>query len=162
MYPAAAGTYTLTVVDGSSCSAQATTNVVINALPTPSASSNSPVCEGQTLNLSGLPDGMTSYSWTGPNGYTSSDQNPSINNVTLAAAGTYTLTVIDGSSCSAQATTNVVINALPLVDCPITFSVCINSAPFLLTGATPLCVYIQGMAFQETISILQPPVLVTI
>ncbi len=56
-------------------------SVVINATPLASASSNSPVCEGQTLNLSGLPDGMTSYSWTGPNGYTSSDQNPSINNV---------------------------------------------------------------------------------
>ncbi|MHC1775287.1 MAG: beta strand repeat-containing protein [Lentimicrobium sp.] len=130
---AAAGTYTLTVADGNSCSAQATTDVVINALPTPSASSNSPVCEGATLNLSGLPNGMTSYTWSGPDGFTSTDQNPSIINVTLAAAGTYTLTVADGNSCSAQATTDVVINALPTPSASSNSPVC-EGATLNLSG----------------------------
>ncbi|MHC1775295.1 MAG: hypothetical protein AB9834_07725 [Lentimicrobium sp.] len=129
---AAAGTYTLTVVDGNSCSAQATTDVVINALPTPSASSNSPVCEGATLNLSGLPNGMTSYAWSGPDGFTSIDQNPSIINVTLAAVGTYTLIVVDGNSCSAQATTDVLINALPIAG--ITNNTGLTVLTYLLTS----------------------------
>ena len=111
--------------------------LMVNVLPTPTATSNSPVCAGSALNLTGLPNGMTSYSWTGPNGFTSLVQNPSINNVTLAAAGLYTLTVTDGNTCSAAATTTVVINALPVVDCPDDYSVCINAVQFLLTDATP-------------------------
>jgi gliding motility-associated-like protein len=52
------------------------------------ASSNGPVCEGTTLNLSSTGTNGT-YSWTGPNGFNSTLQNPSIPGVTLAAAGDY-------------------------------------------------------------------------
>ena len=45
-----AGTYTVTATDPiAGCSATATTNVVVNALPNANASSNSPVC-ARTLN----------------------------------------------------------------------------------------------------------------
>jgi Mg-chelatase subunit ChlD len=54
-----------------------------------SASSNSPVCEGDTINLTGGPAGMDSYSWTGPAGFTSSSQSPSRSSATLAMNGTY-------------------------------------------------------------------------
>ena len=40
------------------------------------ASSNSPVCKGHTIELYGDPDGMASYRWAGPDGWTSSLQNP--------------------------------------------------------------------------------------
>ena len=36
---------------------------------------------------------MNSYSWTGPNGFNSTEQSPSIPNATFAMSGTYTLTV---------------------------------------------------------------------
>ena len=87
--------------------------VTVNPLPSPTASSNSPICAGQTLNLTGGPNGMSSYSWTGPNGFSSNLQNPSIPNATTAASGTYTLTVTNGFGCSASTTTNVVVNPLP-------------------------------------------------
>ena len=56
---------------------------------------------------------MASYAWTGPNGFTSSLQNPSIANATTAATGTYSLHVVNTTGCSANATTAAVVNAIP-------------------------------------------------
>jgi alpha-amylase len=75
-----------------------------------SAGSNSPVCEGSTLNLNSSTG--VSHSWSGPNGFTSSEQNPSIPGASLAAAGLYAVTVIDQNGCEGSATVNVVIDDL--------------------------------------------------
>ncbi|MFV8326133.1 PKD-like domain-containing protein [Flavobacterium sp. ZS1P14] len=107
---AASGTYTVTVTDSNGCFASTTTNIVINALPTATAGSNTPLCSGATLNLTA--SGGTSYSWIGPNGFTSTAQNPSINNVTTAASGTYTVTVTDLNGCINTATVLVTVNPL--------------------------------------------------
>jgi len=56
--------------------------------------------------------GGTGYSWSGPNSYTSTAQNPSIANVTAAAGGTYTVTVTDANNCTKTATTSVTINTV--------------------------------------------------
>ncbi len=111
---AAGGTYTLTVTNANDCIGTATTMVVVNTNPVATASSNSPQCAGKTLNLTGGPAGMTSYAWTGPNGFTSSVQSPSVSNVTTAAGGTYTLTVTNANGCTGTASTAVVVNALPV------------------------------------------------
>ena len=84
-------------------------DVTENPLPTPIAGSNAPLCSGSTLNLTS--GGGTSYSWTGPNGFTSPLQNPSITNVTAADAGTYTVTVTGDFGCLATATTDVALIA---------------------------------------------------
>lgn len=91
--------------------------------PVISASSNSPVCVGGTLNLSGTGGGT--YSWTGPNSFSSTSQNPSISSVTSAAAGTYTLTVVSGG-CTSTTTTSVTVNSSPIGVAPTssTASVC--------------------------------------
>src|SRR5665213_1973634 len=78
------------------------------APPIASARSNSAVCTGSLLNLTSA--GGTSYSWTGPNSFTSLTQNPSIPNVTSSAAGAYTVTVKDANGCTAPANTTVIIN----------------------------------------------------
>jgi hypothetical protein len=50
------------------------------------------------------------YSWTGPNSFSSSAQNPSIANVTTAASGVYTLVVTNGATgCSAAPVTQTII-----------------------------------------------------
>ncbi|MBE2246412.1 MAG: PKD domain-containing protein, partial [Candidatus Competibacteraceae bacterium] len=108
------GTYTVTVTDANSCTATASTNVTIYALPTPTANNNTPVCEGVTVSITSTPAGMASYNWTGPGGYTSSTQNPSITNPTTAESGTYTVTVTDGNGCTATASTVVTVNAMPI------------------------------------------------
>jgi len=87
-------------------------NIIVDPLPVPTATANTPFTGGD-LNLIGGPDGMTSYSWTGPNGFTSSVQNPTITGVTAAAAGTYNLTVTNSTGGSASVTVDVIINPLP-------------------------------------------------
>jgi hypothetical protein len=57
------------------------------------ASSNSPVCLGKTLTLTA--SGGTKYQWSGPNGFSSTLQNPVIEKTTLASSGVYYVT-IDG------------------------------------------------------------------
>lgn len=56
------------------------------------AGSNAPVCAGSSLNLTATTVAGATYSWTGPNGFSSSLQNPGIT-YTAAYAGTYTLQV---------------------------------------------------------------------
>ena len=74
---------------------------------TATASSNSPVNQGATIQLYGGPDGMDTYYWTGPGGWTSDVQNPARSGATTAMAGTYTLTVTNEYGCSDDDTTNV-------------------------------------------------------
>ena len=51
--------------------------------------SNAPLCTGKTIYLRAENVGATSYSWTGPAGFTSGLLEPSINNATLSHSGRY-------------------------------------------------------------------------
>ena len=116
---AMAGNYTLTVTDGGCVSDPAGTSVVVNAKPTATASSNSPVCEGATIELTGGPNGMTSYNWTGPGGWTSSAQNATRSGATTAMAGTYTLTVTNSNGCTDAESTSVTVSTTELPYNPV-------------------------------------------
>lgn len=59
--------------------------------PASTPGSNTPVCEGSTLNLTATPVGGATYVWSGPDGFSSTSQNPSIAGMTMAKAGTYYL-----------------------------------------------------------------------
>src|SRR5450756_2524374 len=109
---AKAGAYKVTVTAATGCKVTKTTNVIVNALPIAIAGSNSPVCVGNTINLTS--SGGTGYSWSGPNGFTSSAQNQSIPNANTAKAGTYTVTVTAATGCTATNTTSVIVNPLPI------------------------------------------------
>ena len=77
-----------------------------------------------TLNLFSTGNGGTgilSYNWTGPNGFTSTAQNPSIPNVTTAASGTYTVTLTDVNGCSD--TKNVLVTVNPILIPSVTIGV---------------------------------------
>ena len=106
-----AGTYSVTVTTANGCSAVASTDVVVNANPTANASNTGAYCEGQTVTLQTTAEGT--YSWIGPNGFTSTLQNPTIENATIDNAGVYTLVVSNASGCTAEASTTVVVNANP-------------------------------------------------
>lgn len=108
---AQAGSYSVLVTDGNGCSASAATTVVVNAAPTATAGDGGPYCEGDTITL--LATGGVAYQWSGPSGFTSSAQNPTIAGATPAHAGTYTVIVTDANGCSASATTTVVVYAAP-------------------------------------------------
>jgi large repetitive protein len=88
------GLHTLIVKDGNGC--LATNTVTIKAKPLVVASTDAPTCTGSLLKLYGLDGGSTAtYSWTGPDGFTSTDRDPIIVFSSTAKNGTYTLTVTD-------------------------------------------------------------------
>ncbi|NMB72869.1 MAG: hypothetical protein GYA22_12050, partial [Bacteroidales bacterium] len=89
----------------------------VHDAPIASAANNGPVCEGQTLTLTGGPGGMTTYSWTGPNGFSSLVQNPVVSgSATPAMSGVYVLTVTDTNGCQDTEQTNVTVNPAPQTD----------------------------------------------
>ncbi|HRI58602.1 MAG TPA: gliding motility-associated C-terminal domain-containing protein [Saprospiraceae bacterium] len=102
----AAGNYTVTVTNNSNnCTATATATVNLNNTPPPAAATVSgPItCPTPVVNLSATPASGATYSWSGPNGFTSTSQNPTAN-----AAGAYIVTVTANSNgCTAAATVNV-------------------------------------------------------
>ncbi|MCU0443110.1 MAG: hypothetical protein MUE96_11990 [Bacteroidia bacterium] len=76
------------------------------------ASSNSPINAGSALNLSATA-GFASYSWTGPNGFTSTSATPSISNALPINAGNYNVTVTNNIGCIGTSSTNVTVNTVP-------------------------------------------------
>ncbi|NVN94312.1 MAG: T9SS type A sorting domain-containing protein [Bacteroidetes bacterium] len=103
------------VVINAICGTPATSTVAhLTVKPRPGSvpSSNSPVCSGFTLNLTGGTTYGTSFSWTGPNSFTSTSQDPIINSVLSSASGTYRL-IATLNGCSDTATTTVVVNETP-------------------------------------------------
>ena len=104
-----AGTYVLTVTGANGCTS--TANALVDedlTLPGASATGGTLTCDVTSVMLMG--GGNGSYSWTGPGGFTSSDQNP-----VVATAGTYTLTVTGANGCTSQASADVLLDA----DAPI-------------------------------------------
>lgn len=104
------GNYTVSATVNGCTSTFEITNVVVNALPiTPLLNNNGPVDEGDTLTLSATSIANASYVWSGPNGFTSTLQNPTVSNAaTLAMAGNYYLT-ITANGCSGNADSTLVI-----------------------------------------------------
>jgi len=100
------------------------------------ASNNIYLCQGETLNLActSAGNGMT-YSWTGPNGFTSSLQNPSISEMTSLNTGIYFVTTThDGiTSLPSQVWVNVGV--------PPSGSVAFSTLGLPQSFTVPACVY---------------------
>jgi gliding motility-associated-like protein len=112
--PGAAGTYSLTVTVNSCTSNAGTTSVIINPTPTtPVAGGNTPICAGETINLTASNIPGATYSWIGPNGFTSAVQNPVISNAQVAASGPYTVKATVNGCISAGGTVNITVNSVP-------------------------------------------------
>jgi uncharacterized protein (DUF2141 family) len=99
----AGGSYTLKITNtDNGCTKTATTTVAANTTaPNASASGGEITCTVSSVQLAGnsTTPGVT-YSWAGPGGFSSNQQNPSV-----SQGGTYTLTVTHpGSGCTATAT----------------------------------------------------------
>jgi hypothetical protein len=85
------------------------------------ANNNGPNCTNSNIQLTGGPVGMNSYSWTGPNGFSSTLQNPLLQSILNAQAGIYTLNITNSFACTTSATTTVVVNPAPPQPGPIGF-----------------------------------------
>jgi spore germination protein YaaH/PKD repeat protein len=110
-------------------------NVYVNISSVPNAptlSSNSPVCEGTTLSFSASAPSNSLYFWTGPNGFSSNNNNIYIQTVTTANAGTYYCYVINGGCQSPTSTINATVNPAPLAS--FTFNPVGNTITFTNTS----------------------------
>ena len=108
------GTYTLIVTANGCPSAPATVAITVSEQPTSNPSAiETTLCEGEDLELTANTVTGGTYNWQGPNGFTSSDQNPVIPNVTTAASGIYTLQITVGTCSSTTEEVTIVIEEAP-------------------------------------------------
>ncbi len=88
-------------------------NITVEAKPTATASNSGPYCQNEIVELFGGPDGMMSYIWSGPGGFTSTAQSPVRGSGTTSMTGTYRLIVQNSYGCLDTATTYVTVHAKP-------------------------------------------------
>ena len=82
--------------------------VTINPIPgAPTAGNGGPYQPGDTISLTASTVPGATYAWTGPNGFSSTDQNPTIPNATFAMFGTYSVTATVNGCVSPAGTTQV-------------------------------------------------------
>lgn len=113
------GTYQFKYTVTGSCNStdESLITVTIKDIPqVPIASVGPIICETEDLNLfaSTVPNGI--YSWSGPNGFISTDQNPVINSISVANNGTYTVNASENGCLSGNSTVEVLVNPKPDFD----------------------------------------------
>jgi len=90
------GTYTITVKNGN-CPASATASISVGMAPV-FGTPKPVICAGTSIPLNSAPSSSYTYSWTGPNGFTSTDPAPT---VTPTAVSTYSVTITNPGGCGA-------------------------------------------------------------
>jgi hypothetical protein len=136
------GTYTVTytIAAAYGCGpVYAYAPIIIKAAPMPTATSNSPVCVGGTLILTGTPaTGISNYEWVGPGFYSTGSVNTaSLTPMGTGNAGTYYLTVTATNGCTAVTTTEVSI-------APTTVGGTVASNQTLCSGSVPADLTLSG------------------
>jgi gliding motility-associated-like protein len=127
------GTWTVTSTQFG-CESEVSNPLQVNVNIRPEAqvmADETQVCERGSFQLTGSPTLQdATYRWTGPNGFTSFLQSPSVSNMSAAKAGTYTFRVRTPAGCTDTASVN--ISMIESVD----ILAVSNSAPNCLYGPT--------------------------
>ena len=100
----------------------------------PLVSGGGPYCVGETIQLTAQNQAGATFSWTGPNGFTSNQQNPSIPNCTMEMAGVYTCTITIGNESSSAETEYVEVVAMPSAN--FTFTTACEGDPVQFTSTS--------------------------
>lgn len=109
-----AGTYVVTQEVLGCKSPPSYVHIHIPDLKAPTPKNNGPLCIGEELHLNSTASTKATYYWTGPNGFTSDVQNPTLGNITDSAGGIYTIST-QLEYCSDTDTTNVIIKPMPMI-----------------------------------------------
>lgn len=109
------GIYSMITVTANGCTSPPVGPITLTNAPlvAPTVGSNSPVCENSTISLTATSYTGATYSWTGPDNFTSTAQNPVISPATLAAEGVYTVTAGINGCTTPPATIAVIVKPLP-------------------------------------------------
>jgi hypothetical protein len=96
------------------CSSQVRTVLnVVARIPDYAFSANTPVCAGENLNLNAFSIPGANYQWSGPGGFSSTQQNPVRLSVQTNQSGIYRLVVRQGNCTLATATQSITVLSLP-------------------------------------------------
>ena len=105
----ASGSYSVQATLNGCTSQPQSTVATVNAVPqTPTAGNSGPGCVGQNIDITASTTSGATYSWTGPNGYSATAQNPVLTNVQTNQNGTYNV-VANVAGCNSEAAPTVVI-----------------------------------------------------
>ena len=112
------------------------------------------VCAGKSTTLTATNITGATYSWQGPNGFTSNLRNPALKAIQTTATGTYTVTVTTPTPCIVLASTNVLVNPQPLVNATNNGPYC-HGAPITVQAAAGSTSYVwsytqNGVAVSQT------------
>ena len=134
--PAQAGTYTVNFTIGG-CTGTASANISLLPSPTVVASNSvsGNVCVGGSFQLTATPNPTGgSFSWTGPNGFTSTTQNPTFSPATTAMSGIYSVVYRGVNGCNSPvASTTVTVHQYPSVTAPSNQTVCNGTSTATVT-----------------------------
>ncbi len=151
---ASAGIYTLTATNACGSTSVTTTALTVNTTPTavsatPSATS---VCSGNTLTLTGAATGADSYSWSGPNSFSSTDLTPSAFTTGTANAGVYTLAATNSCGTTTTTTTAIAVVTMPTVAAISGSTSVAAGSTITLTNATPAGTWTSGTTSVATVT----------
>jgi large repetitive protein len=96
----------------------------------------SPVCVGSPINFTTTAVAGVTYAWTGPLGFTSGVQNPSIASATIPMTGTYQVVYSFGSGCTDTNTVPVIVNPLPVITPTVSNPLCNGSCTGSINAVT--------------------------
>ena len=107
------GAYTLIVTTFNTCTVSATVNLSLLSLPVPTLTAPPRACFNTTVQL--FTSGGVSYTLRGPSGLFLSGANPSFVPANSTFNGTYTLQVRGANGCTANATSYIFVDPVPIV-----------------------------------------------
>jgi gliding motility-associated-like protein len=131
-----AGSYTaIAVTSALGCTSNAASTTLTDpTAPTPVASTLGDVCSGNTLSLATTAPAGATFVWTGPNGFTSTQQNPVITNVAFADSGLYNVAVTI-TGCTGNSSVVGVVNQTPVLTITNPSAICAPAGIDITTAA---------------------------
>ena len=116
----AAGTYTVVVTSLGGCKDTTTATVSTPPQLTGTVAADTPICPGGTLTFTTIATGGTggsgsyTYSWSGPNTFSSAIADPSVTGFNALDSGVYSLTIMDVLSCTYTTTIDIGMAPAPV------------------------------------------------
>lgn len=158
-HPTASGIYTLTITSpGCSTINQNVAVSVTGSVTGITVSANAnPICANSTLILTGSQPSGSTYTWTGPNGYSANGAMVTIPNIPVTAGGIYTY-LVNSPGCGINTRTlNITVNSTAGISAGLIHNPVCQGNPVYLLGIGPANVAYSWQGPAGFVSSIQNP-----